>query len=413
MKRTIILALLITAISFAQSESGSGLTVEEVFSVETSEELEASLTDGYPMPWLAEILEDETIPEEDRYWLDCRVRAVIAQEFHRFYNENGSPIEVEADKIRYGESYWQEHFIIDPPGSIPVGERNPETNLWEESGFVYNRFGEKTGNLALIDPIMHLSRDGSKAVALSSSENETPLFGSDYLFFINADNGTYTMYPERFSMASCSMDPQGEYIVAQERTRRNTPDAIYVFDFDGSLMSTLHSTGNSPAGQSPLISPDGNYCLIASTNRTTIPWTRYCQLFSIPFGEELSVSTAKLSSKLTWSPNGEYFFTGQIYQSIHDRETVWEIGEFDSSEKVLLSQYCSNDGRLFASTFVKQHSHNTTFELSLNDLAIFCDEIGYTNIVRLSPDGLFGMTGPLEYGPIGFPFTVWQIGGEE
>jgi len=256
MRHAIILAAVVSVAATAQTETSS-LGVEEVFSVETSEDLEASLTDGYPMPWLAEILEDETIPEEDRYWLDCRVRALIAQEFHLFFDTNGNRIEIEADNIRYGESYWQEHFIIDPPGSIPVGERNPETNLWDESGFVYNRFGEKTG-----------------------SEN---------------------------------------------------PNVVTLYDTNGNKIWTRYTTGNSNAGVVPSISPDGEYCLVASTDRNTIPWKRYCQLFSIPAGEELSVSIAELSSKLIWSPDGDYYFNGQDYLSIQDNSEVYSIAEFDTS----------------------------------------------------------------------------------
>ncbi|MBD3277164.1 MAG: hypothetical protein GF388_02595, partial [Candidatus Aegiribacteria sp.] len=62
----------------------SDVEVVELLRVETADELEYQLTDGYPMPWLEEILNDESIPEEDRYWLDCRMRAAIAQDLHLF-----------------------------------------------------------------------------------------------------------------------------------------------------------------------------------------------------------------------------------------------------------------------------------------------------------------------------------------
>jgi len=82
----LILAVLIPfVIMTVEEQTASNIEVVEVFRAETPEELEVSLTDGYPMPWLEEILNNESIPEEDRYWLDCRVRAVIAQDLHLFF----------------------------------------------------------------------------------------------------------------------------------------------------------------------------------------------------------------------------------------------------------------------------------------------------------------------------------------
>jgi uncharacterized membrane protein YjgN (DUF898 family) len=46
-----------------EASVSSEVEVVELFHAETTEELEASLTDGYPMPWLEEILNDESIPE--------------------------------------------------------------------------------------------------------------------------------------------------------------------------------------------------------------------------------------------------------------------------------------------------------------------------------------------------------------
>ncbi|PIE52634.1 hypothetical protein CSA37_05230 [Candidatus Fermentibacteria bacterium] len=410
MKSVLLMILLLSAAAVAQTTSS--LTVEEVFSVDTPEEMEAALADGYPMLWLEELLNDKSIPEEDRYWLDCRVRALIAQEFHRFYSEDGVPIEVEADKIRYGESYWQEHFIIDLPGELLPGERNPETNLWNESGFVYNRFGEKTGDLALIDPIMELSRDGTCAALIASSEDDVPEFEAGYLFLLNSDEGSFSMYSEKLYFPECSISPLGDYTVVSRQTGADSPNPLSLFDSRANLLWTLSTKANIPAGVNPCISPEGNYCLIASAEGNTAPWTRYCQLFSIPDGEEISVSTSELSSKLSWSPNGEYYFTGSDYLSILNGSVVWTVKEHDICDRYILGQYCSNNGTLFAATYSVQGSRRTPFELFFMNSVIFRAEAGYGNVVRLSPDGCFGMTGPLEYGPIRFPFTIWQIGGE-
>ena len=64
------------ALALIFSLSHAEIEVAELFPGRTLEELEAALVDGYPMPWLAEVLADSTIPEDDRYWLDCRMRAV-------------------------------------------------------------------------------------------------------------------------------------------------------------------------------------------------------------------------------------------------------------------------------------------------------------------------------------------------
>ncbi|MFO8184256.1 MAG: hypothetical protein R6U39_08790, partial [Candidatus Aegiribacteria sp.] len=99
-----------------QEIDNSNVEVIELLRIESPEELEAELTDGYPMPWLEEILNDESIPEEDRYWLDCRIRAHIARHLHRFYDRNGNPVEIEAEWISPGEHYWQEHMMVNPVG---------------------------------------------------------------------------------------------------------------------------------------------------------------------------------------------------------------------------------------------------------------------------------------------------------
>ncbi|MBD3278873.1 MAG: hypothetical protein GF388_11290, partial [Candidatus Aegiribacteria sp.] len=86
--------------------------VVELFRAETIDELEASLTDGYPYPWLEETLRDESIPWEDRYWLDRRTRAAISQNLHVFYDTDNNPIYVDADAVFPGEYYWREHMIV-------------------------------------------------------------------------------------------------------------------------------------------------------------------------------------------------------------------------------------------------------------------------------------------------------------
>ena len=168
--------------SFGEDLSdSSGIDVIEVFRAETPGELEASLSDGYPMPWLEEILNDGSIPEEDRYWLDCRVRAVIAQDLHLFFDREGNPVHVEADWIRPGEDYWRENFIVNPVGE-PFQYDSPDmpTNVVSEPGYVVNRFGETIGQLAMAEDKIRLSRDGSIGVTGSDLSRNDPDYPVTY-----------------------------------------------------------------------------------------------------------------------------------------------------------------------------------------------------------------------------------------
>ena len=157
-------------ITTAEDQAASNIEVVEIFRVETSEELEASLTDGYPMPWLEEILSDESIPEEDRYWLDCRVRAVIAQDLHLFFNEDSDPVCYEADRILPGEDYWRECFIVNLPG-VDEQVNNPPAGNWAGIGLLVDRYGNEIGEIAISNSSSRLARDGSVGVTISGIQS--------------------------------------------------------------------------------------------------------------------------------------------------------------------------------------------------------------------------------------------------
>jgi len=150
----------------------SSTEVIEVFRAETPEELEASLTDGYPMSWLAEILNDESIPEEDRYWLDCRVRAILAQQLHLFYDEEGNRIDISADFIVPGEDYWRENFIVNPPTEDRTWDTpDMPSNMYGEPGTIVNRFGEEIGDITLASRSVRLSRSGQQGIIASGGND--------------------------------------------------------------------------------------------------------------------------------------------------------------------------------------------------------------------------------------------------
>ncbi|PIE52110.1 hypothetical protein CSA37_08325, partial [Candidatus Fermentibacteria bacterium] len=85
MYRIVISVLLAAAASFAQiptelvsedfisapqASTQSELDQYTLVSVNSSDELEDLLSNGYPTPELQAVLENESIPQEDRYWLD-------------------------------------------------------------------------------------------------------------------------------------------------------------------------------------------------------------------------------------------------------------------------------------------------------------------------------------------------------
>ena len=186
-----IVSVVLLAASAAAQTGASPLTIEEIFSVATPEELQECLVDGYPMPWLAEVLSDESIPEEDRYWLDCRMRAVIARELHTFYGRDGQPLHVDAQGgIRNGETYWREVFIVEPGFKEPTlwvaDYTEPPYYFLRTPGYLLNRFGEKLGDIATTDLMIHLSRDGS--VGVYTGHHAAHVQDPSCTFFLNSRN---------------------------------------------------------------------------------------------------------------------------------------------------------------------------------------------------------------------------------
>ena len=408
MKRTITLALLITAISFAQSDSGSNLTVEEVFSVQTSEELEASLTDGYPMPWLAEILNDESIPEEDRYWLDCRVRAMIAQDLHLFYSREGNPVHIDADWIRYGESYWQESFIINPIGEYIFGEINPKTDLWGETGVIYNRYGESTGEIALCEEWMQLSRDGSVGLLIHKGSVEVTESGPVFLFLVYSD-GTYFKIPQELGICDYTLSQSGDLGMLVERNG-NQPDQIQMFDRTGNLLWEQISI--EPTYGHAMISPDDDFCSILSA--TLNPLENFSHILSATNGQSL----ASYPESVSFSPDGKKICVGLNYVVSSGNYTdKYNIPLPGTASNISLLSF-DNNARIFSGTwdfpsspFPANSGHMVWSEegsyasIGLNDLST-----GST----LSPNGLFAISQAIsaDRHVSLIPSTIWELRGD-
>lgn len=299
----------------------------EIFSIETFEDLESILIGGYPIPWVAEILEDNTIPEEDRYWLDCRIRAIIAQNLHTFFNREGEPIQVDADWIRYGEDYWQEHFIVNPPGEFSRGEYNqitltfdsepdPATGLWGENGFVYSQFGEKTGELVLCEEWMQLSRDGSIGLLIHIGSQRRTTYGPVFLYFVCSD-GTFHMNPEELWIYDYALSQSGNFALLVQR-KENEPDPIEMFDRIGNLIWEQEATATMY--QRISISPNSELCLIPSSQSN--PLKHYIQVLDTANGNELTI----YNEYPIFSPDGEILCIGSSCVSSDNSTEICSLG---------------------------------------------------------------------------------------
>lgn len=163
-----------------------------ILAADSAEELEALLADGYPTPGIRAILEDESIPLEDRYWLDCRIRSAMAQILHRFYDKSGNAVELDAEWILPGELYWQEMMMVKPQGESDwLPETMPVFIRSVKPGYVYNLFGEKTGLLAAADRFARTSRDGSVTVMKTGTGRDRVYRGGDMFFCFLYRDGSF------------------------------------------------------------------------------------------------------------------------------------------------------------------------------------------------------------------------------
>ena len=249
--------------------------VIELFRAETIEELEASLTDGYPFAWLEETLKDESIPWEDRYWLDCRMRAAISQNLHVFYDTENNPVYVDADAIFPGEYYWQELMIVDPGGhSIPMildleGRRIsdnegrpvlPRVNS-VDIGLLYNPFGRKVGDLALAFNGMSLSRDASIGVYVTGQTGEFPSNSYQYYACLLYPDGSFREIPfDRMGEYSGTVSGDGNILVFfKTGTSLDGESYVEIMDRDGNFLNRLPVIFDFANVSKPSISFDGRY----------------------------------------------------------------------------------------------------------------------------------------------------------
>ncbi|PIE52089.1 hypothetical protein CSA37_08520 [Candidatus Fermentibacteria bacterium] len=263
----------------------------------SKEDLEEYLSFGYPAPELQAILEDESIPEEDRYWLDCRMRSAVAQLLHRFYDRNGNMIEVEAEWIASGEPYWQEIMMVYPPvperiepelrpGEIRVAPRTccnghvelratgPALPESIESGLLYNLYGEETGHLIVLPSKSRVSRTGSVATTRTATR---PGNSAVNLCFMYGD-GTYRIANARENhpgirawgnlRLGLSMDGSIAVLCGSVRTDSNRyRSTVIVFDSSGREIESYEMPCPfALTAYGTTVSPNNKYIACAGTD---------------------------------------------------------------------------------------------------------------------------------------------------
>lgn len=256
------------ALTLVFSLSHADIQVTELFRAETPDELEAALTDGYPMPWLAEILADTTIPEEDRYWLDCRMRAAIARDLNLFFDRNGDWVEIECDYMHPGEDYWREHFIVNPPGeSFRYDSEDrpgdlPYMEMEAQPGYIVNLYGETVGNIAITRDRVWLSRDASVGIFRTGESDGINLNRACFLY----PDGSFREQPIDPVFVQYALSQDGNVSVFYSSTPHNREQRepaermLYAFDHEGGLIfERLMPSSPLSGSATPAISPDSRY----------------------------------------------------------------------------------------------------------------------------------------------------------
>lgn len=331
-----------------------------IFQAETIDDLERAVAQGYPMPWLSEILEDPTIPEEDRYWLDCRMRAAFAIELHTFFNESGNPATINSEWILPGEDYWRESYVVNPPGYVEgsvsiLRSSNDRLN----PGYTVDRFGEQIGEFAQVGNTMKLdtSRDGTLSAAAFNT-------GDGYHAVFQYSDGSYYESPIRMSFGLAGLSSSGNYVILSSRGWRDwatgdeTSPQVILLDRYGNVIWELELEMIPVGNSRPTISPDDRFCAVctqAEDVRTAVV-RGMLQVFSIDTGCEVWRLENPDGIIVRYSPNGEYLCVSGGNASVFETATgrlVWQDSNVDRSSRVMTLLYhaiCSNSADIVSGT---------------------------------------------------------------
>ena len=350
----VLLPFLITTV---EEQAASNIEIVEIFRAETTEELETALIDGYPMPWLAEILNDESIPEEDRYWLDCRVRAVIAQDLHLFFSEDGDPVYYEADRIRSGENYWRECFIVNLPG-VDEQVANPPEGHWAGIGLLVDRYGNEIGEIAITNYDAKLARDGSVGVTISGIQSSAAgMPGLLNLCFFYPD-GSFREFPIHHNIISRTVSESGELVAASCYDRSRNEEKVhklYVFDGNANLLfeKTLDLRANNGSNVIA-ISPDDHYVAVSILDLQAGSYPVI--LYDAETGEELHRWNVMIGNFLHFSSDSEYLCIADGYAGfvvdcrtgniIWSKDTGLPQDQLLDAEGTVRVLYCTNNAKI-------------------------------------------------------------------
>ena len=365
-----------------QEFTAEGYDVVELFRAETTEDLETATINGYPMPWLEEILSDETIPEEDRYWLDCRIRSVIAQELHLFFDREGNPFHIEASWIGPGEHYWQEHMMVRP---VLQGEgisrqmpdesdfqdllaeeadrghaeeafsENSPTLMPDPPGEILNLYGEHVGDLAVVNRFVSLSRDASIGAVQSGGNNRMDYrHRTPYACILYPDASFVETSFEQTGFYSSVVSEDGSIIVfaciqiAYPQSDDQVVD-VFIFDSSGEIVGRI-----SPPEQ--FLSSSNTFELSPSGQISCCGWDAMSALiFDITaqglIGRVIPSEPGRTVQTPSFSPGGRYLCTGghsagRVF-SIPRLEQVWQepMSEATGNPSII---NCSEDASVIA-----------------------------------------------------------------
>lgn len=187
-----------------------------VIEVNGCEEFAVLAEEGYSSFCVGELLADESIPQEDRYWLDCRVRSAIAQVAHIVYTDTGDEIVLDADWVYPGESYWQETLIVNPHGD-PDSENSFTDQVTIEgcfeSGYLVDLYGTQVGEIALASKRVRLSRSGVSGALQTGLRSWNCPSGDMYFTKLFSDGSTVSLAVSdefRHSRMSHNISQDGE-----------------------------------------------------------------------------------------------------------------------------------------------------------------------------------------------------------
>lgn len=383
--------------------------VVELFRAETIEDLEAAMTDGYPMPWLEEILKDESIPWEDRYWLDRRVRAAIAQNTHTFFDASGNPLHVGADGIFPGELYWRENMIVDPEGwyapeDIP---RPTAVESWD-IGIILNPYGRKIGEIAAAIPLaVFTSRDASTGVLVTGGNCVYDPERQPYACFLRPD-GSFNEIPlSHKGTYDAALSSDGG-IAAFSLTRTHDRDAvtyrgddytkdIEIFDGEGNLLRYIDTPINLDFNPScaVVITQEGNYLCHQSEGVNTF----VANCFS---GEVIMLPKPEWDRNTdmqSFSPDSRFLaLSGATIARIYniEEETTTMLQAELSRQNHRGSIVASSSGGLFAS-MTRSNLDRMSIAYLLNDevVAEYSSHLS-ASITEFSPNGYLTINNPVD-----------------